>query len=281
MNDLFAQIIVWINVPTNAAAKYLLAPVGALPGWLSNTIISAVAAVFLLAIFKHTSNQSAIGRTRDNIKANMLVLKLFKDSMAVTLRAQCRIFKGILLLLVYAIRPMLVLIVPVCLLLAQMGLWYQFRPLQSGEETVVTMKLNGKINSPWPSVSIEHMPAAEVIIGPIRILSKREICWKIRAHTVGYHRIVFQVDGQEIEKDLAIGDGFMRVSTERPGWHWTDILSYPLEKPFAPGSIVQSVSIDYPERISRTSGNDWWVVYFFAVSLIFGMIFKPILKVRL
>ena len=273
--------MVWINTPANAAGKYLLAPVGVLPGWLSNTIISAVVAVFLLTIFKYTSNQIGIGRTRDNIKANMLVLKLFKDSMAVTLQAQCRIFKGILLLLVYTIKPMALVIVPACLLLAQMGLWYQFRPLQPGEETILTMNLNDKINSPWPSVSIEHMPAAEVVMGPSRILSKRGICWKIRAHTVGYHRIVFLVDGQEIEKDLAIGNGFMRVGTKRSGWHWTDILSYPLEKPFASGSTVQSVSIDYPERISRTSGSDWWVVYFFAVSLVFGMIFKPILKIRL
>ncbi len=273
--------MVWINTPTNAVGRYLLAPVGVLPGWLSNTIISAISTVFLLTLFKHTSHQGAIGRVREKIKADMLVLKLFKDSMVVIFQAQCRIFKGILLLLVYAVKPMLVMIGPVCLLLAQMGLWYQFRPLQPGEETILTMNLNDDITLPWPRVSIEPMSAAEVVIGPSRILSRREICWKIKAHTVGYHRIVFQVDGHEIGKALAIGDGFMRVSAKRPGWHWTDIFSYPLERPFPPGSIVQSIRIDYPERISRTSGNDGWMVYFFAVSLVFAMIFKPILKVRL
>jgi len=40
---------------------------------------------------------------------------------------------------------MLVMIVPISLLLAQMGLWYQSRPLSPGEETVVTVKLNDNI----------------------------------------------------------------------------------------------------------------------------------------
>jgi uncharacterized membrane protein (DUF106 family) len=279
--DFLVRIMAWINVPMNALGNVLLAPIGAMPGWLSNTVISAVAGIVLLIIFKYTSNQSAIGRVRDNIKANMLALKLFKDSMAVTLEAQGRIFKGALLLLFYAIKPMLVMIVPVCLLFGQMGLWYQYRPLQPNEEAVITMKLNGEVDSPLPNVSIEPIAEVDVTTGPIRVLSKREIHWKIGAGQDGYYQIVFSVDDRQISKELAIGDGFMRVSAKRPGWCWTDILLYPWEKPFRPESIVQSISIEYPERISKTSGTDWWIVYFFVVSLVFALIFKPALKVRI
>ncbi len=279
--NFLAQIIAWLNVPTNSLANFLLVPIGLLPGWLSNTVISAVTGVVLLIIFKYTSNQTAIGRARDNVNANMLALWLFKDSMVVTLQSLGRIFKGALLLLVHAVRPMLVIIVPVCLLLMQMCLWYQFGPLQPGEETIVTMKLNGEIDSPWPNVSIESTPAAEITIGPIRILSNREVHWKIRARESGYHHIAFQVDKRKIEKELAIGDGFMRVSVERPGWHWVDILLHPWERPFDQDSLVQSISIDYPDRISRTSGTDWWIGYFLLVSLIFAFVFKPVLKVRI
>ena len=74
-----AKIVSWINVVTNALGRFLLAPIAVLPGWLSNTIISAVAGVFLLVIFKYTSNQRAIGKIRDDIKAHMLALKLFSD----------------------------------------------------------------------------------------------------------------------------------------------------------------------------------------------------------
>ena len=89
------------------------------------------------------------------------------------------------------------------------------------------------------------------------------------------------MDGKQIDKERAIGDGFMRVSARRPGWRFTDILLHPLEKPFGPDSVVQSISIKYPDRISLTSGTDWWVVYFFIASLIFALVFKPFLKVRI
>ena len=47
-----------------------------------------------MIIFKYTSNQKAIGRVRDHIKANMLALKLFKDDMSVTFKSQGRVFGG-------------------------------------------------------------------------------------------------------------------------------------------------------------------------------------------
>jgi len=264
----------------NALGKFLLAPVGVLPGWLSNTLVSAVTGVVLLIIFKYTSNQRAIGRVRDDIKANMLALKLFKDSISVTLQSQGRVFRGAFLLLLHAIRPMLVMIVPISLLLAQMGLWYQFRPLQPGEKTIITMRLKVDPYTLLTPAKIVSISGAEVTEGPSRIKPKREICWNIRANENGYHRIVFHVDGQQFEKELTIGDGFMRVSDERPGWHWYDILLHPLEKPFGPDSVVQSIGIDYP-RSRRIWGIPWWLIYFFVASMVFAFIFKPFLKVRI
>ena len=93
--------------------------------------------------------------------------------------------------------------------------------------------------------------------------------------------MIFSVDGRPVSKELAIGDGLMRVSPERPGRNWADILLYPLEKPFDSNSPVQSISIGYPDRISVTSGTNWWIGYFFVVSLIFALIFKPVFKVRI
>ena len=279
--NFFAQLITWINAPVNALGGFLLAPVNVLPGWLSNTIISAFTGMILLIIFKYTSNQRAIARVRDNIKADMLALKLFKDSLLVTLQSQGRLFKSALLLLFHSLRPMLVMIVPVILLLGQLGLWYQHRPLRVGEETIVTVQLSGEISPVWPKLEMDSVPAMEVVIGPVRVFSERRIYWKIRACENGLHNITFRVNGQPIEKQLAIGNGFMRASVERPGWNWSDILQHPLEKPFGPDSLVRSVSIDYPQRLSRTSGTDWWLIYFFIASMVFAMVFKPFLKVRI
>src|SRR5919109_2369001 len=139
--DLLTRIVVWLNALANAAGRILLAPVAYLPGWLSATLVAAITGVVLLVVFKYTSNQRAIKRVRDDIKANLLALKLFKDSPAVTLSAQGCVFRGAFLLMIYAIVPMLVMALPVCLMLGQIALWYQARPLTVGEEALVTLRL--------------------------------------------------------------------------------------------------------------------------------------------
>jgi len=279
--DVAVQIVTWLNLPANALGRYLLAPVGWLPGWLSATIVSAATGVLLLVVFKYTSNQQAIKRVRDDIKAHLLALKLFKDSTSVTLRAQGRVFSGAFRLMLLAVVPMLVMIVPVCLLLGQLALWYQSRPLRVGEESVITLKLGGNAESSWPDVHLEPTPAAEVVVGPVRVLSQREICWRVRARKDGYHRMLFQVDQQTSEKDLAIGDGFMRVSRKRPGWNWLDNLLYPWERPFHPDSPVGWIEIEYPDRESYISGTDWWVVYWFVMSMVAALCFRPFLNVNI
>jgi len=246
MMSFLAQIITWLNVPLNAAGELLTVFVAAVPGWVSNTVISAVMGVLLLVLWKYTSNQDAIGRVKDDIKANMLALKLFKDNISVTLQAQGRAFKGAGGLLFHAIRPLLVVIVPICLIMAQMALWYQARPLLPGEEALVIMQLNGDIDSAWPDVSIASMPTADVTIDQTRAFTERQIYWKIKARENGLNNIVFQANNEQVEKQLAIGEGFMRVSLQRPGWHWFDIFENPSEKPFGPDSIVQSISVEYP-----------------------------------
>ncbi len=279
--NLLTQVITWINVLANALGKFLLAPIAVLPGWLSNTIVSAIVGVVLLVLFKYISNQRAIQQARDDIKANMWAMKLFKDSLPVILRSPWGVFRGVLHLLLHNLRPMLVAIVPILLLCSQLAMWYQHRPLKPGEYSVVTVSLSGRSDSPWPVVTMKPTSAVELTTGPVRIISQRQICWEIKARQNTSESLVFQVGDQQIEKEFAIGDGFMRISDKRPGRQWRDIFWHPGEQPFSDDSAVQSISIDYPPRISWTSGADYWVGYFFVASLIAALIFKPFLKVKL
>src|SRR5262249_20809645 len=97
----------------------------------------------------------------------------------------------------------------------------------------------------------------------------------------GTHGLIFLVNNQRVEKELAVGDGFMRGSLQRPGWNWGDVLLNPSESPFPPDAAVRSIEIDYPQRHSRTSGSDWWVYYWFAVSFISALCFRRFFNVNL
>jgi hypothetical protein len=274
------QLVVWLNLLANSLAGWLLVPLGFLPGWLSATLVAAATGVLMLVVFKYTSNQHAIKRVKDDIKANLLALKLFKDSALVALRAQGRILQDAGSLLVYAIVPMAVMALPAVLILAQLSLWYQARPLRVGEDVVLTVKFQGSPDSPWPDVHLEPDAAIEVLVGPIRVQSQREICWNLQGRAAGYHRLKVHVGDQLVEKELAVGDGFMRVSTLRPSWRWSDALLYPEEEPFALDSPVQSIELEYPERPSWVSGTNTWVIYWLIVSMVAAFCFRRFLNVQ-
>jgi hypothetical protein len=341
MTDLLAQFVGWLNAAANLLGSWLLAPVGVLPAWLSLTAVSAVTGVLLLVVFKYTSNQRAIKRARDDISANLLALKLFKESAWVAVLTQGRLLRGAARLFLRALVPTAVMALPVTLILGQLSLWYQQRPLRVGEEAVVTMKLRtdpdapgrvvsastvGLLGSPsgdgpllaasalfpgrppadlFPEISLLPSDGAEATVGPVRVFRKGEICWNVTARANGYHRLQFRVGDQTIHKELAVGDGFMRVSARRPERALSeDLFLYPGEQPFGPDSPVRSIDIDYPGRDSLTGGGEsralswfvwsmkaagWlgglcglpaWLVYWFVVSLLTAFCFRRLLRVN-
>jgi hypothetical protein len=278
--DVLTRLIVGLNAVANALGEWLLAPLGVLPGWLSATAVAAITGVLLLVVFKYTSNQSAIQRVRNDIDANLLALKLFKDSARVTVEAQGGLLLGAGRLFVLALVPTALMVVPVTLILGQLSLWYQQQPLHVGEEVVVTVALNGDAGAPLPEVCLQPTDAVETMVGPVRVFSKREVCWNIKALENGHHRLAFEVNGQVADKYLAVGDGYLRVSARRPGWIWSEALMYPAEGPFTPDSPVHSIAIAYPPRSSWASGTDYWVFYWFAVSLVVAFCCRRMLGVN-
>lgn len=281
MTGMLTSIVAGLNHLANALGRPLLAPVSWLPGWLSATLIAGVTGALLLLIFKYTSNQAAIKRVRNDINANVFALKLFKDATPVVLGAQVAMIRGALRLFVLAIVPMLVMMVPVLLALGQISLWYQHRPLRVGEEAVIALKLSGQAGDPMPAVALGDTPAAEVLTGPVRVPAQREVVWLVKARQEGAHRLSFRAGDHEAAKELAVGDGFMRVSPRRPAWEWTDALLNPAEPAFAASSPVQSIEIAYPDRPGWSTGTDNWVIFWFVVSMVAAFCAKPFLNVNI
>jgi hypothetical protein len=279
---ILAEIFLWLNKLANFLGQFLLAPVTWMPGWLSNTLYAIVAGIIMLVVFKYTSNQKAIGKIKDQMKAGLLALKLYKDFLPVTFQSQ-----GILLAcaakqLVHAIIPLLVMSLPICLLLAQLGLWYQFRPLRSGEQALVTATLNSPVNAPWPEIDLKLPPGTALLAGPCRVNKDRqEIWWTLQAGDPGHKRLAVMIDDEPFDKELVIGTGLQRVSALRPGRQWLDLMLHPSETPFESDSRIQSIEIAYPSRESFTHGTDMWVIYFFIVSMAGALLFKPWFDVKI
>ena len=281
MNDVAIRLTVFLNHLANLLGSWLLAPLGRLPELIGAIVVATVTGILMLIAFKYTSRQDAIKQARDRIKAELLALSLFRDNVAVNLGSQGRILGYATKLMGLSLIPIAVMIVPVTLLLGQLSLWWQARPFRVGEDAVVTIRLNGDSKSSWPKVNLLPAPAMEVSQGPYSVRSKREVCWSVRFRETGHQTLDFQVDGQSLKKDLAVGAAPMRISLRRPEWKWSDVLMHPAELPFDTRSVVKAIDIQYPDNSGWATGSHSWLVFWFIGSTLVAFCFRGVFNVNL
>ena len=82
------------------------------PIW-AMTLISLVSGVAMVWIFGKVSDQTTIKRLRENIRGNLIGVRLFQSDIGVVVRLQRRIFGDTFRYMRYALVPMVVLLVPV------------------------------------------------------------------------------------------------------------------------------------------------------------------------
>lgn len=278
---LLAQLIAWLNGGMNSLFSMLRGSFEAVPPWLTLMMISALLGVALLILFKYTSNQAAIGRVRDKIKANLLTMKLFKDDIPVVLRSQVRVFGAAGMLLLYSIPPMVFMALPFCLVMGQLGVWYQASPLPEKEQAVVVMQLSDSGGQDGLNASLVPDKAVQVITGPVKVPAKQQVYWKIQANQSGVHELEFNVGDVLVQKELSVGGGFMPVSMKRPALSVGDLILYPAEQPFGKASPVESIEIGYPDRPGLLTGSGNWVITLFIISMLSGLAVKKTFNVKI
>ncbi|MFH0981589.1 MAG: hypothetical protein V2A79_08630 [Planctomycetota bacterium] len=268
-----------LNRILTALFDALYVPLNVLPRWLSLTLLSGIVGLVALMVVKYLSNQAAIARIKDDIKADMLSIKLFKDDLRVMFRAQARLIWAALRMQYRMLPPLLVMFVPFVLMAAQMGMRYQWRPLRVGEEVLLTAVLPPDAEPAGFDLTIPEQNGFTVY-DRIRAVSGSSVSWRLRPTAEGVHTITITNGRESFTKILAVGDAIDRVCPVRPGSRLWDRLLYPAEPPLAAASAVQSVRLErYPERESWYAGSFWWLVWFVVVSVVFGLVFKPVLKV--
>lgn len=277
LNPILSPVLAVLNPICAAIGDFVYAGVGLAPVWLGLTLVSIALGVAMLLAFRGLSNQAKIGRAKDDIKADLLALKLFKDDLRVMFAAQGSIAWAILRLQRYVLTPILWATPPMLLILAQMGVRYQWRPLIPGESTILRVTLD-EPRARAKTVTLESNPGVASAVGPIP--SERDLVWRIQAAQPGRHTLRITIDGQSLEKELVVGEVGQRVSALRPSNHWTDQLFHPCEAKLPSESGVRSVIVEYPTSLSWFSGADFWVVTFFVISMAAALILAPIFRVR-
>lgn len=256
-------------------------PVGGL------VVLSALAGVLMLLIFKATSNQTRIRRSRDLINAHLLAMRLFRDDAQVLLASQRQVLRANLGYLRWALLPLIFIMPPVVLMMAQLELRYGAAPLPPHESAVVKAVFEGTppadatLTAPGAHDIRIQAPPVVVETPPLHIAYEGEVDWRVKGQIPGRYELKMTAGGHTYTKELVVGndDRAERVSGVKAASLWTRLL-HPGEK--GPGAGVKKIEILYPRRENRIFGLAVsWVLTFFVVSLVAAFAFKGIIKAEI
>lgn len=246
-------------------------------------LISFLTALLMLFVFRYTSNQEGIRQVKNKIKAHLLELRLFKDNLGLSLRAQGKIFRYNLKYIGYSSKPLVVMIIPFVLILIQLNLWFGYQSLNPGQKTILKVKLNENQNLLDIGLTVEPSSGIAVETPPLRIEEEKEVNWRLQAKEKGIHDLTLIIEGRRITKEIAVSlKPLSRISPLKVRRNFFDELFHPKEAPF-PGELpVKMIEVKYPPKKMSLFGwrLPWWLVYVL-LSIIFGFAFKGIFRVEI
>ncbi len=274
--------MVLINLILRKILEGLFLPFRSFSPWIAMISISLLTGLFLIAIYKLVSDQRGLKITKNKIKAYLLELRLFADDLPVSLQAQGNLLLWNFKYILHALRPLAVMIIPLIFLLSHLNLWFAWEPLKPGERTIVKVRLKEKANPLELDVSLEPAEGYEVETPPLRIPNEKEICWRIRAYKPGKFQMAIYLNEQKVVKEIIIGGhSLICLSSVRPSSGFFPQLMAPGESPLSP-SPIKEIVINYPPRRFNFLGIKMpWLVAFFILSIMAGLMLKKPLKVEI
>jgi len=263
--------------------EFIFFPFKNLSPWIGMILISFLTGLLMLLIFRYTSNQEGIRKVKNKIKAHLLELRLFKDSLALSLKAQGNILRYNLKYIGYSGKPLLVMIIPLILILIQLNFWFGYQSLKEGEETILKVKLKEDQNILDLNLKLEPPPSLTIETPPLRIEEEKEINWRLRAREKGLHVLNLRINGQSFIKKVAVAQKpLTKISPLKVQRNFIDELFNPGETPLSKKLPVKSIEVKYPAKHMYLFG--WgihWLIVYFALSIIFGFAFKGVFKVEI
>jgi uncharacterized membrane protein (DUF106 family) len=243
------------------------------PPVVSLTVIAALTGAGMLWVFRRTSDQARMQAVKRKVYASLLELRVFADEPAVMWRAQKSLFAANFRYMGLALRPAVVMSVPVALLLIHLEAFYSRAPLPVGRGTTVTMAMRGPFDPRHPAPQLEASAGVAVETPPVRVVDERQVSWRIRPVIGGSSYLLFTVDGKPVRKMIESG----RVQRFIPGRSVSSGIAAvwnPNEKRI-PSPEVKWIEVRYPEAWIDVFGLRLnWIVWFLIVSMVSALLLK-------
>ena len=257
-----------LNTGLAKAADVALAPFSGLPPMVGLTVASLATAAAMLAVFKRTSDQTRLAAVKRLIHAALFEIRLFNDDLLAIMRAQRDILRHNATYLRLSLVPMLWVIVPLVLVIAQLQFHYGYAPLQPGEQALLKVQLRGDSGD---AVALEVPPELRLDTPAVHLPAAKEVVWRLRPTQAGEYDVRVKVGSESYTKHVQVAGGVVRRSPVRLENTFVNQLLYPSEPPLPSDAPVTAITVAYREQDVGAFG--WslnWMVWYFALSLIFA-----------
>jgi hypothetical protein len=271
----------YLNAIAGAVVDAFLLPFEQLPAAVGLAAVSLLTAIGMLLVFKATSRQDRLGDVKRQIHAALFEMRLFADDLPALFRAQGEILLCNLRYLRLSLVPLLWMLLPLTLLVAQLQMYYGYSGLEPGRPVIVKVTLGaGAATGSKPPVGLDAPDGIRVETPALWIPSLREMDWRIVADRIGDYDLTVRVAQDEATKAVRVSEGPGRRSPMRVERGLLVQLLYPAEPPLPDDIPIEAIEIAYPGRtISLFGWGLHWLVVFFLLTLLFALALRKRLGV--
>jgi len=270
-----------VNAALRPAFDLLLAPFAAGPPIVSLVLVSLLVSVLMLVVFKHTSDQAALAAVKRRIHAGLFEIRLFNDDLRAILRAQGEILRTNLTYLRLTLWPMVFLLPPLVLVIAQLQFHYGYEGLRPGQKALLRVDLAPGAGGGRPAAALELPAGLRAETEAVWIPSESQLLWRLAAERDGDYELGLDVAGARVTKTVRVTPRTVRLSPVRVDSSFLSQLLYPAEPPLPPGP-VRAVHLAYPDReVSVLGYGMHWMIPFFVLSIAFAFALRGLFKVTI
>jgi len=243
-------------------------------------LVSAIIGLLMVVVFGYTSDQEAIHKVKDQIKAHLLAVRLYEDQLPVVMASYGRILSGTGRYLKLAFKPLLYVILPLVLLIAQLDRYLGFVPLSTGQSFL--LKVHARNSGSLDDIALQLPPGLAMTAPAVHVPSDNEVAWRLVAEKDGNYDFSIAAAGQVFSKQAIVSPVVARVSPVRLRGRFWERIFVSGEPALPDNGPIQSIEVSYPARTIHFAWLDWnWIWLFFVLSMVAGFFFKSVLGIEI
>jgi uncharacterized membrane protein (DUF106 family) len=250
--------------------------------------VSLIVGLLMVVLFGYTSDQKAIGKAKDQLKAHLLAVRLYRDQIPVVMGSYGKILRGTGRYLKLAFKPLLYVIIPITLLMVQIDRYLGATPIPVNAPFLLTVHLAATTTGSEAAndATLDLPPEIIMTAPPVHVAAENEIVWRLVGSQDGKYEIKIAAAGQlaaaTATKTVCVGSDLPRISTVRLRGHFWERVFSSAEPALPENSPIDSISINYPDRNIEIAGYGMnWIWLFFILSMVAGFIFKELLGIQI